>query len=182
MNPSNLLFVFGAILALIAIIGGGFEVRELKIPRVERTPRILSGALAVVFMILGIGISEPGYHESRDQGPIAPAPSSTPLVSFRVHSSLGDEQFSEQATILIDGKLAGNLTLSRQYPAAMISVSVPAPGKYSYTIDLRTVFARDGQLIEQAGAGQGFIEVAAGKDFELQYAPSGDSMIVVMAE
>ena len=34
MNVNVLAFVFGALLLFVAIIGGGFELRELKVPRV----------------------------------------------------------------------------------------------------------------------------------------------------
>ncbi len=54
MSVQAILLLFGVLLLLIAIIGGGFEVRELKIPKVEKTPRIISAVVGLVFILLGI--------------------------------------------------------------------------------------------------------------------------------
>lgn len=40
MTPELLLFIFGALLILIGILGGGFDVKELKIPKVGAGVRI----------------------------------------------------------------------------------------------------------------------------------------------
>jgi hypothetical protein len=52
MTLQIVLLIFSGLLLLIAIIGGGFEVRELKIPKVERTPRILAALGGTIFVLL----------------------------------------------------------------------------------------------------------------------------------
>lgn len=55
-------FVFGGFLLLVAILGGGFEVRELKVPRVGWTSRMMSSLFGVVFIVVGLtqGHAGPG--------------------------------------------------------------------------------------------------------------------------
>jgi hypothetical protein len=43
-------FSFGALLLLAAIIGGGFELKELKIPKLARAARIFAFVLGVFFV------------------------------------------------------------------------------------------------------------------------------------
>ena len=55
MDNATVMLLFGCVLSLIAILGGGFEVQYLKIPTVGRVPRCLAGVFGIVFIGLGIG-------------------------------------------------------------------------------------------------------------------------------
>ncbi len=182
MNTSIVLLLFGGVLSLIAILGGGFEVQYLKIPMVGRVPRCLAGACGIVFIVLGVGAAEvqPQRFDAQPAAQaLAPAPSP---VSFTVNTHLSGNQVSEQSTILVDSKTVGQLAVNKHFPDAMILVEVPARGRYSYTIDARIVINEGGQLVEHAGVGQGMVDVEPGKHFELQYAESGGTMVIVLAE
>jgi hypothetical protein len=50
-------FLFGALLFLIAILGGGFEVKEIKIPRVSLLGRFISTAVGGAFICLGLVVT-----------------------------------------------------------------------------------------------------------------------------
>ena len=54
MNIAIIAFVFGLLLLLISILGGGFEIHGLKIPRVDSVPRIVATLLGLIFIISGI--------------------------------------------------------------------------------------------------------------------------------
>jgi hypothetical protein len=56
MSIDAVAFAFGAILLLIGILGGGFELRELKIPTVSKPIRLISVIVGVFMLMVGIGI------------------------------------------------------------------------------------------------------------------------------
>jgi len=176
MGIDTVVFIFGGILLLIGILGGGFELKELKIPQVSLVPRLLASIVGLAF--IGVGIEMTGRVKPNEPG----IPSQPPPIEFTVRDHLGENQVSEQVTIIIDGKPVGNLTVNEQYPYSEIRVTVPRNGKYSYTIDARAVFRSDEELIEYVGAGQGMINVAPQKSFDLQGTVSGETWLVVMVE
>jgi hypothetical protein len=51
--PAMIILGVGVFLILVAIIGGGVEIKELKIPKIEKTGRILTGALGTLLMVAG---------------------------------------------------------------------------------------------------------------------------------
>jgi hypothetical protein len=54
MTPQTMSFIFGALLLAVGILGGGFEVKEIKISNVSASVRIFSALVGVVFVILGL--------------------------------------------------------------------------------------------------------------------------------
>ena len=53
MNPQSMSFIFGAILLAVAILGGGFEVKEIKVSNVSISVRIIAGIVGLIFIGLG---------------------------------------------------------------------------------------------------------------------------------
>jgi hypothetical protein len=52
MNLQTMSFIFGALLILIGIIGGGFEIKELKLPKVGGSIRLISIIIGSFFMAM----------------------------------------------------------------------------------------------------------------------------------
>src|SRR5260370_14892253 len=123
MTPQIISFVFGAFLIFIGLLGGGFEVRELKIPKVGLGVRILAIVGGLFFMTLGIGIQSNGT---------TPEKANSSPVNFTISDDLGEEQVSEQVTVVLDGRNVGDLTVNEQYPSSTIPLTVPQEGRYSY--------------------------------------------------
>jgi hypothetical protein len=169
-------FAFGAMLLLIGILGGGFEIKELKIPQVGRVPRFLAASVGALFIILGVGM------ESKGSSPAPPVPSQSYGVDFMIHNELGEDQVSEQVTILIDGKSVGALTVNRYHPNAVMRVTVPQAERYSYTVEATTLFNINGKLYSYAGAGQGMIDVKSGKTFRLAGSMSGNTWLISLVD
>lgn len=69
-------FIFGAVLILIAIIGGGFTIKELIVPEVPRKGRIGSGIVGVLFIAYSI-LAPPAPSSPSADSPRLP-PASTP--------------------------------------------------------------------------------------------------------
>ena len=180
MSVAVLAFVLGGVLLLTGILGGGFEVKEVKIPKVGGLARVLSAATGIVFIVVGVGTADagPGPTDSPRHGESSEPPASA--VTFTIEDQLGDGQISEKVEILIDGALKGTMSVNRDYRDAVLTVAVPRAGRYSYTI--RAVAYFEGQDDEYAGTGQGMIEVTAGKKFELEAGISGNTWLVTLTE
>jgi len=189
MNIQIVAFVFGGLLLFIGVLGGGFEVKELKIPKVGVGVRVVSVVVGVVFICLGFGGAMQGNSQARSDShdgvvmagpPAAPPPSEA--VDFTLTDQLGHGEISEQVTILVDGKNVGNLTVNEQYPDSRIMVTVPKPGQHSYTAEAVAVFNVQGIPMQYSGAGQGMINVSQGKIYFLRGSMTGSTWLVSIEE
>ena len=178
MGTSTVVFIFGGILLGIGILGGGFELKELKVPKVSMIPRLLSALVGLTFIGVGIGFMRDDANPAPSHGDS----SGQAQVEFTIHDHLGDDQVSEQVTVIIDGKTVGNLTVNMQYPSSSLLVTVPRKGRHSYMVDAKAVFKSGGQLVEYSGVGEGIINVESQKNYELQGSVSGNTWLVVMVE
>jgi hypothetical protein len=57
MTLQTMSFVFGALLLAVAILGGGFEIKEIKVSNVTIGVRIISGVVGLIF--IGLGFWQP---------------------------------------------------------------------------------------------------------------------------
>jgi hypothetical protein len=56
MGIDAIAFGLGAILLLVGILGGGFELREFKVPPVGKALRLIATAIGLFFILVGIGL------------------------------------------------------------------------------------------------------------------------------
>lgn len=70
MNVQLAAFMFGCLLLMVAIVGGGFELKELKLPKVGRASRLTACVFGMLFICLG---TRPDFVAR-----IAPAPAPAP--------------------------------------------------------------------------------------------------------
>lgn len=74
MALESIAFVFGGIFLLIGIVGGGFEIRELKLPQVSTPVRLICFAFGVIFLLIPVGIHAvrqlPGDSDYGDPKPV----------------------------------------------------------------------------------------------------------------
>ena len=54
MTLQTMSFIFGAILLAVAILGGGFEVKEIKVSKVTMPGRVSAGIVGLFFIGLGL--------------------------------------------------------------------------------------------------------------------------------
>ncbi|CAB1081825.1 hypothetical protein D1AOALGA4SA_9468 [Olavius algarvensis Delta 1 endosymbiont] len=71
MSIDTMSFILGGLLIAVALLGGGFEVRELKIPSVGRIGRLLSFIVGAAFIGLAVffGLRENEEKLSADNPP-----------------------------------------------------------------------------------------------------------------
>ena len=173
-----LLLVIGGGLLLIAIIGGGFEIHVVKIPKVEKVPRMISAVLGVIFVTLALNHPEPNVKDISISSPSL----NDSKISFTISDSLGDQQVRASTIVFIDGQRRGMLTVDEHVPEAMLTVTESSPGRYSYVLDSTITFLVDGQQIEYTGNGQGMIDVKDNERFAPKYSISGNTMLLVLEE
>jgi hypothetical protein len=91
MNIQLLAFGFGCLLMLTAILGGGFEVKELKVPKVGRASRLAACVFGMLFIFIGVKPVLPG----------SPAAAETPAAAPRTQPRVegGAELADGQATL-----------------------------------------------------------------------------------
>jgi hypothetical protein len=183
MSPELLLFAVGGLLLVTGLLGGGFELRELKIPRVGRVARVFATGAGGACIILGVGLStaltEPegdtGNPPPEASGPASPSPDSGP-VRFVIRDDLGENQISEQVTVVLDGRRVGSLTVNADYPTSDLEVSVDDAGRHDYTLAVSSLeVAEDGSYVERDAGGQGTITAETGTSFSVSFSESGGS-------
>jgi len=180
----NCSFVFGGILLFVGVVGGGFELKELKVPKVGMGVRVVSAIVGFLFVCLGFGANSNGASTPSLPDPVAPTPvyASHGPVEVMLVDDLGQGEISEQVTVLIDGKNVGNLTVNGDYPHSSLRVSVNKPGQHSYTAEAAAVFNVQGYAMQYAGAGQGMIDVEPGKTYSLRGSISGNTWLVSLEQ
>jgi hypothetical protein len=83
MELKILTFILGSILLLIGIFGGGFQVKELKIPQIGKFSRFLATSLGIFFIVLSLGLDEPRVQGTRATSSSPPPSSSSDVNIFR---------------------------------------------------------------------------------------------------
>jgi hypothetical protein len=181
MSPDLLLFAVGGLLLVTGLLGGGFELRELKIPKVGRVARVLATGAGGVCILLGLGLSA-GLAPPPQPGPGAP-PGATQTVDaqtdgpirFVVRDELGLNQVSEQVSLVLDGRRVGELTVNSEYPESTLELSVDDPGRHDYTVSASSVEVdEDGNAVYRDGSGQGSLIPEAGASYHVEYAEGGN--------
>lgn len=56
MSLETMSFILGGILIAAALFGGGFEIKELKLPQIGAIARVLTAIVGIVFIWLAIYI------------------------------------------------------------------------------------------------------------------------------
>jgi hypothetical protein len=72
MSIEFLSFLVGSVLIGVAIIGGGFELKELKMPRVGVAVRLVSLGAGLAFIVLALGLYAVAHPELAAGGGAAP--------------------------------------------------------------------------------------------------------------
>jgi hypothetical protein len=169
MDVYLIAFIFGALLLFVAIIGGGFELKELKVPRVGWAPRAVALVTGLVFLGFGVANSfATTPAEARPPATSQPAPAGTNpgTVDFVVTDELGEGQVSERVAVEIDGRTVGTLTVDMVHPSASITVTMQRAGTYPYELDSTAVFdTGDESFPELEGHGSGQLQVTANRSF-----------------
>lgn len=193
MTANILLLTFGGILLLAAVIGGGFEIKEIKIPKIGFGGRILAGIVGFLFLFLGLRASSdqapapvreppPPAAQSRPSADsssleLPPQPPGKKRTRFTIRDQLTAGLVHEQVTIFLNGQNVGTLVTTDHAPSTKIEVSVPEEGTYEYRLVALGVAEQGGMRYPVSGAWQGEITIANGKVFEIMFENPGNMVL-----
>jgi len=79
MSVDLAVFIFGAILLSIGILGGGFELKEISVPKVGPIARGLAAVAGVVFIAMGISFARPQVAQAPTVASAPAEPAQRPL-------------------------------------------------------------------------------------------------------
>jgi hypothetical protein len=186
LDLHTLSFLFGALLIAVAVLGGGLEVKEIKVPKVGSVARLLSAIVGIFFVLIGFANgplreTSPGKPISANTAPTLISPSTgggtgaseaENGVFFSVYDQLGREGEAEEletaVRLFIDGKKRTEILLNSETPSQSTSVMVPEPGPHKYMIEGYTVWnITRGRRVPLHGTGS--IDVQPGASFFIGY-------------
>lgn len=171
------ILLLGGFLVLIAVIGGGFEVKELKIPQISLLPRIVVGIVGIALIITEFNSIQQGPRTNPAVEPrpfVNVDPSPNRMTTLSIADTLGEDQVSEKVRVIIEGSEKGILNVSEDYKKSHLEITVPSSGsgKYDAVANFRDA---DGRIHEVKGAGQARIIINSGDIFQLHSTISGDN-------
>jgi hypothetical protein len=123
-------FAFGGLLMLVAILGGGFEVRELKVPTVGRSSRLVACMCGMLFVVLSLHLDRPATPEPQPAAPQAQNRTETPVAAVPQIIVLSGpaELLETRIDKLADRPVSSPLAASRSEPRQLAaSNAAPQP-------------------------------------------------------
>jgi hypothetical protein len=178
MDSSTILLGSGVLLVIAGILGGGFAVKEIQVPKLGGVVRVFSTLIGFVLVIFGIGV----ISGSPKADPASPAVGN--LAKFNiVDNKLADAQESEEVRILLDGKEVGTLSIDSNNTLSTLVVDGASPGVHGYTLLVTMVVSDgDGNKGTLRANGMGTINVSDGKIFRVRGNWDGKSWLPYLEE
>lgn len=187
MKSDVILMLIGGVLVATGVIGGGFEVKELKMPKVGRLTRFFAICSGATLILIGLVAAIDESPVLDDPQPVATqAPASEPAppspVEFVLLDELGSDQVSEQVTVVIDGKVVGTLKVDVDFPSDEMTLIAPEEGNYTYHLEAEANFydPATNTIYPVSGVGQGTVYVSEGAVFRLAGSMSGQTWVVTL--
>lgn len=166
-------FALGGILILVSVLGGGFEVRELKIPKVNWITRLMAAVAGMLFIVVAIGIDQKVSRPEDSTTSLikdeqVPPPAPPKRINFVVTDELGENQVLEATTVYINGSHIGDFSLNPQLPRASLAGWASSAGAYNYHLQtLLQVNREDGQARLQC-RGEGIVHLVEGARYAVR--------------
>jgi hypothetical protein len=86
-------------------------------------------------------------------------------------------------SVIFDGRNVGELKVDSDYPTAELEMTLPAAGRYDYTLASDSQeLTDDGDVVEISGSGTGSVAVSDGDSLDVQLADNGQSRTVTFVQ
>jgi hypothetical protein len=171
-TPQFMGLALGALLVVIAILGGGIEVKEIKIPQLSTGARLGAAAFGVVLMAASYLLISPSAPSQARPTGTAPATASAPAprpITFT--DALGPGQLQESLEVFIDGQRVGAFSIDLRQPRG--SFQIPGETR-SASYQISGAENRDGHPGERRVDGSGTIDLTPGAIFGVSGRPQPD--------
>lgn len=167
MELHTMSFIFGAILLVVGLWGGGIEIKELKIPRVGGMARSLSLLIGIIFIFLGLWVGGFIGAEKTNGDQVI----DDKKIAFTIKGSLGRvnelREIESKARIYVAGNKVIEISLDKDKPSDSVSVYVQKPGEYKYYFEGHSIWS-NAPNDRVPISGNGIINVENGDAFEMR--------------
>lgn len=181
LNQQTMMFLLAAFLLLIGILGGGFEIKEFKVPAIGTAPRVIAVIVGLGLMLMFFG--ELAQNEASKQAQVerplegsqrqetlkpveaAKAVEAPKGIRVEVMDHLGPEEIWERITLDLEGQPEQQLNVSENRMDAVVEFTLPHAGKLSYSMTQDSRRQSGTQQSYVHGDGAGTIDVFEGRRF-----------------
>jgi hypothetical protein len=147
------------LLLLTGLLGGGFGIREFKLPKATagvRITAILAGL--ILWRVSGSAFQQPS-------GSVFQQPR---RANFSLTNNLTQGALRERIFLTIEGEEVGSIASSSDNPNSVKEFTVPETGTHRYSVEVFGFYDNNGQEASFYGQGSGIIDVESGDVFEVQ--------------
>jgi len=159
-----LTFFLIVLLLLTGLLGGGFGIREFKLPKATTGVRISAILAGLILWLSGVI-----FQQSR-------------RADFSLTNSLTRGATREEIVLTLEGEKVGSIVSSSGNPSSVGKFTVPKAGIYRYSIELSGFYNNNGQEAPFYGQGNGTIDVETGDIFEIQADSSNNQLTLILVE
>ena len=129
MSAQEILIGFGCLLVLIGILGGGFELKELKIPAVSGMARFIAGAVGIALIILSFTMSIQSANQQAPSQTASPSEARKPYTTSDLNSKI----------LIISGSYGNNCGAPRGNATRNLAVICDGTASCTYIIDFEVI-------------------------------------------
>jgi hypothetical protein len=174
------------VLIVVAIIGGGFEITQIRIPKVGFIARIMAAIFGSILLLVSMGnpefFSGMNGNSSRDRSPAntQPMQQSTQENQYRsvitIYNYLNDPQIYENVSVTMSGSQVGNLLVDRNRRMASIVVRLEGRVHYYSLGGTSTIQTRAGASTRIV-IGSGTMDFSVGQEYFVVIADQNEMVV-----
>jgi len=171
MNTDLFFMGGGIVLLILATLGGGIEVKEIKVPQLTNLSRISAALVGIGLIVVGV------YFRLHPTPVTNSTPTATPPINnisapapgaivFSITDRLAPHQLMEKLEVFLNGKSSGTLEITKDKPIGAFDITVPSAGQYQYRITgSQQVLSMNNEVETRQLTGSGSIVVDKGSSF-----------------
>ena len=129
MSAQQILIGFGCLLVLIGILGGGFELKELKIPAVSGMARTIAGAVGIALIILSSYMSMQSASQQAPSQTAVPSEARKPYTKNDLNSNI----------LVISASYGNNCGAPRGNVTRNLAIACDGTTSCTYIIDFEVI-------------------------------------------
>jgi hypothetical protein len=186
ISVHSLTFLLGCVLIVVAIIGGGFEITQIRIPKVGFIARIMAAIFGSILLLVSMGnpefFSSMNGNSSRDRSPATTQPmqQSAQENQYRsvitIYNYLNDPQIYENVSVTMSGSQVGNLLVDRNRRVASIVVRLEGRVHYYSLGGTSTIQTRAGASTRIV-IGSGTMDFSVGQEYFVVIADQNEMVV-----
>ncbi|MGF6736118.1 hypothetical protein OKW50_008291 [Paraburkholderia youngii] len=104
-------FIFGGLLVLAGLFGGGLEIKELKLPAIGSVGRYVSFSVGICFIALALWITPPPSLDPPPPKPPQPVSTNVREIPLDKGGGAPDTQHSPQLDAIVDFDAGGDVKM-----------------------------------------------------------------------